>query len=103
MMSAETEYVPFSESVWARGPVEGWLSNIEKMMRTTLYDITANALETYPEDGRQRDKWLFDSCAQAILTIDLVQWTAGVTSAIHEIMRGKNKKALEEFLEFSIE
>jgi dynein heavy chain len=72
MVSAETEYVPFSESVWARGPVEFWLSNIEKMMRTTLYDITSNALETYPEDGRQRDAWLFNSCAQAILTIDLV-------------------------------
>ena len=40
MVSAETEYVAFSESVWARGPVEGWLSTIEAMMRTTLYDIT---------------------------------------------------------------
>ena len=29
-------------------------------------------------------------------------WTKGVTEAIHEIMRGKNKKALEEFLEFSL-
>tara|TARA_B110000305_G_C18794891_1_gene340052 strand:- start:189 stop:356 length:168 start_codon:yes stop_codon:yes gene_type:complete len=38
MWSAENEYVPFSESVFARGPVEFWLSNIEKMMRKTLYD-----------------------------------------------------------------
>jgi len=38
MISAETEYVPFSESVWARGAVEGWLTNIEAMMRKTLFD-----------------------------------------------------------------
>lgn len=30
MWSAEQEYVPFSESVWAQGPVEFWLTNIEK-------------------------------------------------------------------------
>ena len=29
-------------------------------------------------------------------------WTTGVTAAITEIMRGKNKKALDEFLNFSI-
>ena len=63
MVSAEKEYVPFSESVWAQGPVEHWLTNIESMMRKTLYDATKNALETYPEDGRQRDAWLFDTCA----------------------------------------
>jgi len=30
-------------------------------------------------------------------------WTTGVTAAISEIMKGKNKKALEEFYEFSLE
>jgi dynein heavy chain len=30
-------------------------------------------------------------------------WTTGVTAAIQEIMKGKNKKAVEEFLEFSNE
>jgi hypothetical protein len=29
-------------------------------------------------------------------------WTTGVTAAITEIMKGKNRKALEEFLQFSI-
>jgi len=38
MVSAEKEYVAFSESVWAKGAVEYWLANIEKMMRKTLYD-----------------------------------------------------------------
>jgi hypothetical protein len=50
MVSAESEYVPFSESVFAQGPVEHWLTNIEKMMRKTLYDRTKLSMETYPED-----------------------------------------------------
>jgi len=63
MWSAETEYVAFSESVFARGPVEFWLSNIEKMMRKTLYDQGKNGLDTYPEDGTKRDEWFFQQCA----------------------------------------
>jgi len=63
MWSAEGEYVAFSESVWAKGPVEGWLTNIENEMRRTLYDLTKTALDAYPADGRQRDEWLFSTCA----------------------------------------
>ena len=72
-------------------------------MRTTLYDITKNGLDTYPEDGRQRDEWLFAQCAQAVLTVDQITWTEGVTQAIMEVMKGKNKKAIEEYLDFSNE
>jgi len=103
MWSAEKEYVAWSEPVFARGNVEHWLGNIEAEMRRTLYDEVKKALDTYPEDGRYRAEWFFDSCAQAILTVDLTQWTAGVTAAIQEMMKGKNKKAMEEFYEFSLE
>ena len=72
MWSPEKEYVPFSDSVFARGPVEDWLNKIEDMMRKTLYDITKKSLESYPEDGTQRDDWLFESCAQCILTVDQI-------------------------------
>ena len=102
MWSPETEYVAFTDSVFARGPVEEWLTKIESMMRQTLYDITKVSLEAYPEDGTLRDEWLFESCAQVILTVDQIEWTKGLTNAIQEIMKGKNKKAIEEFREFSI-
>lgn len=55
MWSAELEYVPFSESVFAEGNVEFWLSNIEKMMCKTLYDITKRSMEEYPADPLERD------------------------------------------------
>lgn len=102
MWSPEREYVPFSSIVYARGPVEGWLTQIEDMMRSTLYDITKKSLENYPEDGLVRGDWIFESAAQCILTVDQVTWTMGVTNAIQEIMKGKNKKALEEFRDFSV-
>lgn len=101
MWSGEGEYVAFSQSVFAHGVVETWLSKIEDMMIQSLYDQTRHAQENYPEDGTQRDKWLFDYAAQPVLTIDMVQWTAGVTAAIKEIMSGVNAGALNEFLSFS--
>ena len=103
MISSEGERVDFSESVFAEGNVEFWLSNIEKMMVKSLYDLTKKAWQEYPEDGRKRNQWLFDYPAQPVLTIDQVMWTNGCQSAISEIEKGKNKRALEEFRDFSNE
>lgn len=102
MWSAELEYIPFTSIVKAEGNVEFWLDLIDKMMVKSLYDITAKALIEYPVNGIERNDWLFNYGAQPVLTIDCVTWTAGVSAAILEIMRGKNKKALEEFLDFSV-
>lgn len=43
MWSSESEYVAFSESVWAHGVVETWLTKIEQMMIKSLYDLTRKA------------------------------------------------------------
>lgn len=100
MISPEGEVVEFSEPVIAQGAVEFWLTKIEKMMIKTLYDKQKLSLENYPEDGRKRDAWFFESPAQCVITIDQVKWTEGVEEAINTIMKGKNKRAIEEFLEF---
>ena len=71
-------------------------------MRKTLFDNTKASLEEYPADASNRSEWYFLRPAMCILTIDQVEWTKGVTGAIEEIMKGKNKKALEDFLAFSI-
>jgi hypothetical protein len=63
MSSPEGEVVPYSESCWAEGPVESWLNRIEKAMFRSLYLITKRGMDEYPEDGRQRDVWLFDYTA----------------------------------------
>ena len=70
MWSAEQEYVAFSDSVYAEGNVEFWLSNIEKMMVKSLYDVTKKSMMEYPADALERNEWLFAYPAQPVLTID---------------------------------
>jgi dynein heavy chain len=63
IVSPEGEVVEYSESCFAHGPVESWLKTIEKTMFKSLYLISKNAYEEYPEDGRERDEWLFHCAA----------------------------------------
>jgi hypothetical protein len=45
MRSLEEEEVDFSTPVLAKGNVEHWLLDVEKMMKTTLYDVHKHALQ----------------------------------------------------------
>lgn len=102
MISADGEVVQFSQKVMAEGNVEFWLTDIEKMMVKTLYDKNKSARENYPENALERRDWFFSYPAQLILIIDQVFWTQGCTEAIDEIEKGKNKKALDEWFDFSV-
>jgi dynein heavy chain len=102
MISADNERVEFSDTVLAEGNVEFWLSNIEKMMVKSLYDQNKKAWQDYPDDALERRDWFFNNPAQLVLAVDQIYWSTGCTSAIEEIEKGKNKKALEEWLDFSI-
>jgi dynein heavy chain len=82
MWSMEKEYVLWTTPVYARGPVEEWLTQIESRMRSSLYDITKDGLEQYPENGLERDEWLFERAAMTVLTVDQIKWTAGCAEAI---------------------
>lgn len=50
MLSSEGENVPFSAPVSAIGNVEDWLSDVEAMMRSSLYDHTKQG--THPAVGK---------------------------------------------------
>lgn len=97
MYSPEGEYVDFSESVMAVGPVEGWLKNIEGMMQQSLFDKTRRAVLEYPADVTKRDEWFFNYPAQPVLTVDMIMWTKGVTEALSEIQSGVSESALREW------
>jgi hypothetical protein len=47
MISAEGEKVPFTKSLYPEGNVEDWLLEVENVMRESLRQILANALEDY--------------------------------------------------------
>ena len=83
MVSPEGEIVPFSQKVRAVGNAEIWLGEIEKMMRTTLYDQTQKALQVYPD--RVREEWIFQFPAQNIQCVDQIVWTRETEAVWKEI------------------
>lgn len=105
----EGEYVKLTESVKAEGPVEQWLLNFEKGMRSTLYDLCKHAYTNYPptEEGSiYRRDWLWGYAAQVVIAIDQVLWTACCGLAL-EGMQGTDDIAAdplstENFLTFSL-
>ena len=69
------------------------------MLNKSLYDITRKAYRNYPENGLQRDDWLLGYFAQPVLTVDIIKWTEGCTSAILEMSEGKSH-ALPKYFDF---
>jgi len=96
MISAEPEIEPeiveFSNSVMAAGIVETWLSNIEDMMRVSLYDQTKLCYFNYPsENVKEREEWFKHYPSQAILVVDMIKWTEWSTEAILKFADGDDK------------
>ena len=67
--------------------MEHWLTDIENMMRTTLYDLTKNTFQEYPQNGLDRFEWFFKPArpAQSVLTVDQIMWTFNATNAIEDV------------------
>ena len=90
------EYVPFSKSVFATSSVENWLSEIETMMRVSLYDLTKACNAAYPANDSERAHWFFSSPAQSVLVVDMIRWTFDVEDCIRRAEAGE-KKTLDGF------
>lgn len=99
MISAEGEKVSFPRSQYTAGPVEHWLTDVEKEMRKALYDHNKRCLQTYSEDSR--DAWFFDSPSAMILCIEQVYWTENCTRALNAMEDGTNPDAMKDHLNFS--
>ena len=98
MVSSEKELVLFSANVSARGNVENWLTDVESMMRRSLYDNAKEALAQYTEE--KRTSWFFDFPAQVVICIDQVKWTSGTEMGIEKMMSGEDPAGLQHFLDF---
>lgn len=103
MVSGEGELVIFPNHVIAKGPVESWLTEVEKAMRASLYEDGVKALMNYPiEDAIDRKEWLFGYAAQVIILVDQVFWTRNVTEAIAQVESGSDPQTVGGFLQFSL-
>ncbi|KAA0178391.1 hypothetical protein FNF27_00240 [Cafeteria roenbergensis] len=104
MVSAESERVSFVAPVSATGNVENWLSDVETMMRTTLYENTKSALLSYPKDEAgqiDRGSWLFSFASQPITVVDQIMWTQLCAAAIRGESEGRSG-SIQAFLDFSV-
>ncbi|KAG5501858.1 hypothetical protein JKF63_04128 [Porcisia hertigi] len=80
MVSGEGEEVSFETPVFPVGNVEQWLSDIERVMKVSLYSHMHRTIEMAPQS--QREKWIFQHPAQCIQAVDMILWTGQVEAAI---------------------
>ena len=85
MYSKDDEEINFPVNFVAEGQVELWLKQLEFKMRTTLYDILADAKGTSDtwDNGtdKPREDWIKDYCSQIALLTTQIVWTEDVIRA----------------------
>lgn len=80
MYSAEYEEVVLRPSIHPEGNVENWFGQVEDAMRSTLREITGEALEII--ETVPRTKWLYMWPGQVVLCGGQTYWTAHVEESI---------------------
>uniref|UniRef100_A0AAV2MDL9 AAA+ ATPase domain-containing protein n=1 Tax=Knipowitschia caucasica TaxID=637954 RepID=A0AAV2MDL9_KNICA len=73
MYSKEREFVPFPTECVCCGPVEVWLSSVERSMRGSVRAQLSEAVATY--EDKAREQWVLDLPAQVALTGSQVWWS----------------------------
>ena len=80
MESVEKEVVEFVRTIVpaeANGLVEKWLLQVEEVMKLSLREVTAKAVEAYRTTPRE--EWVLNWPGQVVLAGSGVHWTAEVT------------------------
>jgi dynein heavy chain len=83
MKSSQNEVVKLNtviSTVEARGQVEKWLLQLEKVMLSSVQQITSEGLEAYP--NVKRVKWIQEWPGQIVLAVTQKFWTANVHTAL---------------------
>ncbi|KAI8825240.1 dynein heavy chain and region D6 of dynein motor-domain-containing protein [Fimicolochytrium jonesii] len=85
MCSSEGERVRLKdviEPALAKGAVEKWLLQVEKVMQASVHQQVSNALKAYQETPRS--KWVLEWPGQVVICVSQIFWTKEVTEAIRE-------------------
>ncbi|XP_074179212.1 dynein axonemal heavy chain 3 [Rhinolophus sinicus] len=95
MISSEKETVPFQEKIYpahAKGMVEKWLQQVERMMLTSMREVIRLGIEAYVQVPRNH--WVLQWPGQVVICVSSIFWTQAVSQAMVE-------KTLPDFLEKS--
>lgn len=106
MNSSEGEKVPFKSIVRLEGVVEGWLCDVEDMMRATLKDVLRSCRIDLKKHLNKREKWVKDWPGQMLITASQIQWTADCEKALDrgdkkglKSIKKKQNQMLDKFTE----
>ncbi|XP_043943753.1 dynein axonemal heavy chain 3-like [Protopterus annectens] len=83
MESAEHERVQLVQRIipaQAKGLVEKWLHEVEKMMKKSLQEVMFQSINAYPETLRK--SWVLQWPGQVVLASNIIYWTMEVSQAI---------------------
>ncbi|XP_035261919.1 dynein heavy chain 3, axonemal [Anguilla anguilla] len=95
MISSEKETVPFIQKIYpamAKGMVEKWLLQVEKMMLGSVRAVIHEGVKEYVQVPRK--KWVLQWPGQVVICASSIFWTSEVSEAIE-------KNALPAYLEQS--
>ena len=83
MCSAENERVKFKEVIEpakAKGAVEKWLLQVEKIMRISIHEQVGRAMKAYAEFPRE--KWVLEWPGQVVICVSQIYWTKEVIETL---------------------
>lgn len=82
MNSSEGEKVELKQAVRLEGVVEGWLCEVEDMMKMTLKDSLRACRVDLKKNLSKREKWVRDWPGQMLISASQIQWTADCEKAL---------------------
>ncbi|XP_068180103.1 dynein axonemal heavy chain 11 [Antennarius striatus] len=86
MYSKEKEYVPFQTECRCHGPVETWLTILERSMKECIRGHLSEAVSVY--EDRPREQWILDYPAQVALTGSQVWWSNDMELVFRRLQEG---------------
>lgn len=85
MCSSENEKVKMKEIIepaLAKGAVEKWLLQVERVMQSSVHQQVTSAFKAYTE--APRDQWILEWPGQIVLAVSQIFWTKEVTDVLRE-------------------
>ncbi|KAI8893820.1 dynein heavy chain and region D6 of dynein motor-domain-containing protein [Globomyces pollinis-pini] len=95
MCSSENEKVKLKEVIEpanAKGAVEKWLLQVEKVMQSSIHQQITNSHKAYNETPR--DRWVLEWPGQVVICVSQIYWTKEVTEVL---AKGLGAEGLKDY------